>query len=276
MPSPRLPILKTVSRAWIDAALAIRAMPLVAACALAIYALFAVGVFFAVEAILLNSGRSLAQWLASPAWFVFSVFDGGLRIILLAPLAIAVHRFVMRGEAAHGYPLHPLRPSYLRYVGTVLTLFLAYRAPDLISLLLPGKLPLAANIGILVLTVALMLTVVIVALRRITLFAAIAVYAPNATWRQTAPCSSGNLVRSALILCGVIIPGVVAGVLLHVYLPTPDWPKGTGVLVLSFAQSLLQLAMICALAAAVSRIYLAADALAVSSPAPTAPEPVRA
>jgi hypothetical protein len=271
MSSPRLPILKTISQAWIDAARAIRAMPLVTACALVIYALIAVGVFFAVEALLLNSGRSLAQWLASPAWFVFSVFDGSMRIILLAPLAIAVHRFVIRGEVARGYPLHPLRPSYLRYVGTIQALFLAYRAPDLISLLLPGNLPFAANIGIFVLTVALMLTVVIVALRRITLFAAIAVYAPNATWRETAPLDAGNLVRSALILCGVIIPGVVAGVLLHVYLPTPDWPNGTGLLVLSFASSLLQLAMICALAAAVSRIYQTTGAPAVSPPVPSAP-----
>jgi hypothetical protein len=278
MPSPRVPIVETVSKAWIDAFRAHRAMPVVAICALVILAAIAVVAFFAVEAILMNPGRSVKQWLESPTWFVFVVFNSSIQIVLLVPLAMAVQRFVIRRDIARWYPLHPLRPSYLHYVGTALALNLAYRSPDLISILLPEarELPYAVNFAIALVTFILMIVVVIAAVRKIALFAAIAVNAPNANWRAFAPADAGNTFRIVLVLLGVLLPAAVCGALLNAYLPIPRWPNETGGLVLAFAMVLLQLPTIIAFGAAVARIYMAIGTAAVPMPASPVSSPAQA
>jgi hypothetical protein len=260
MPTQHLPILQTIAKAWADAALAIRDMPLVAGCALIVQALAALCAFLAVDVVLLNSGRSVSEWLASPAWFVTSLLDGGIRIALLAPLTIAIHRYVIRGEAARRYPLQPLRPSYQRYVGTALVLLMIWRVPDMINVLLPSNLPLVVNLWIFAATALLMVVVAIVVLQRITLFAAIAAYAPHASWRETEPAGAGNILRIVAVFAGVIGPCFVAGLLLRVWLLSLDWPNTKFLLVLTFSLAFVQYVAICAVAAAISRIYLAIGA----------------
>jgi hypothetical protein len=106
MPSPRVPIIETVSKAWIDAFGAVRAMPVIAVTALVIHFIIGVGVFFASMALLLDPGRTVAEWISSPAWFAFGLLNAALLIVLLAPLMIAVHRYVIRGDVARHYPLN--------------------------------------------------------------------------------------------------------------------------------------------------------------------------
>jgi hypothetical protein len=260
MQPQHLPILQTIARAWTDAALAIRAMPLVAGCALIVQALVALCAFLAIDVILLNSGRSVSEWLASPAWFAASLVDGGLRIVLLAPMAIAIHRYVIRGEAARRYPLQPLRPSYQRYVGTALALFMAWRAPDLISLALPPELPFVVNLWVFAATAFLMVVVGVAVLQRITLFAAIAAYAPHANWRETEPAGAGNVLRIVAVLAGILGPCLLAGMLLRAWLFWLDWPSTKFLLALTLSLAFVQYVALCAVAAAVSRIYLAIGA----------------
>jgi hypothetical protein len=281
MPSPRLGVIETVSKAWIDAIHAARAMPVVMGAGALLCTVIAIGVFVVIETVFMNQGRSALQWMASPAGFVFGVLNSSVQIVLLAPLAIAVHRYVILREAARSYPLRPLRPSYLQYVGTALAFNAAYRAPDLINLLLPetSTLPYAVNLAAALVTLALMIAVLIVALRRIALFPAIAVHAPNATWREIPPAGAGNLWRIAIVLIVVGMPGALGVALLHFFLPTPDWPNGTGQLVLSFAMVLVQIPALSALAAAVARIYLAigtGPGVAVQKFAPLPPRVRRA
>jgi hypothetical protein len=257
MQPQHLPILQTIARALIDVVRAIRAMPLVAVCALAVQALAALGAFLAIDLILQNSGRSVSEWLGSPAWLVAGVLDGGLRIILLAPFAIAIHRFVIRGEAARRYPLQPLRPSYQRYVGTAFVLVTAFRTPDLIALLLPPKLPFVVDLWIFAMTALLMVVLAVALLQRITLFAAIAVHAPRATWRDTEPAGAGNVLRTVAVLAGVLGPCFVASIVLRAWLLAFDWSTGKFVLVLTFTMALVQYVALCAMATATSRIHLA-------------------
>ena len=94
-----VPILDTILKSWTDAFRAMRDMPVVAACGLVLYSLIAVGVFLAAGAILMHRGRSVDEWAASPAWLVFVVFSAAVRVMLLAPLFIAIHRYVIRDES---------------------------------------------------------------------------------------------------------------------------------------------------------------------------------
>jgi hypothetical protein len=256
MPSPRVPIVETVSKAWIDTFHAIRTMPVVAVTALAIHFVIGIGVYFASMALLLDPGRTVAEWISSPAWFAFGLCSAALQIILLTPLMIAVHRYVIRGDIARRYPLNPLRPSYTRYVGMALAFYLAYRSADLISIMTPPAhaLPFIFNAAIGVTTLLLMLGVIIVFLRRIALFPAIAANTSDNTWREITPADAGNVVRILVVLAGAILPAVMIGVLLHARLPQPNT---AGAFVLISAMSLLQIPTLCAVAAATARIYLA-------------------
>jgi hypothetical protein len=261
MPSPRVPIVETVSKAWVDAFRAIRAMPVIAVTALAIHFVIAVSVLFASMALLLDPGRTVTEWISSPAWFAFGLFTAAVQIILLAPLTIAVHRYVIRGDIARRYPLNPLRPSYTRYVGMALAFYVAYRSTDLISIMTPPArtLPFIFNAAIGVTTFLLMLGIIIVFLRRIALFPAIAANTPDNTWREITLADAGNVVRILVVLAGAILPAVIIGVLLHVWLPEPNT---AGSLVLMLTMSLLQIPSLCAAAAAAARVYLAIGKIA--------------
>jgi hypothetical protein len=270
---PRLPIIATIWGSWTDAMRAIRAMPVVSVCALVLHAAVAVGTLFAIFAILLSPGRTVEEWLTSPAWFAFSLVNVGIRIILLAPLFIAIHRFVIRGEIASRYPLHPLRPSYLKYIGTAFVLFCVSRAPDLISVVLPLGLPFSANLAIAIVTFALMGAVAIVVVRKIALFPAIAVNAPNASWGQVAPADAGNVARILIVLAGVLLPFVIVSLVQIAYLPLPG---ETGALMITLAMALVQLPVMCAFAAAMARIYLAIGTSVEAAPVVAAQKPATA
>jgi len=266
MPSPRVPIVETVLKAWVDAFRAIRAMPVVAVCALVILAVVGVVAWWVSVAVLLNPGRTVLEWIASPTWFALYLINTSLQIVLLAPLAIAVQRFVIRRDVARRYPLNPLRPSYLNYVGVALAINLAFRLPDLMRVLAPYVLTLSVwiEMAIWLLTVGLMIAVLIVALRRIALFAAIAVNAPNASWRGVVPADAGNTFRIMLIVLAIWLPGAVYGFLVNFYFPLSGSPYTRGV-VLALLIWLPQLPIISAFAAASARIFMALEAPATTS-----------
>ena len=197
-----------------------------------------------------------------------------MRIVLLAPLVMAVLRYVIRADRATRYPLHPLRPSYLRFTGTALAIYFAFRLPELIGVLLtPVRAFSIFDLLFSLLMIATMVAVAVVALTRITLFAAIATNAPNASWRTTPAASAGNVLRIVVILVGIIGPAEIVGWLAHAYLPTPQWPGGTGQIMTSLVIALIDLPLLCALGAAVARIYLAIGVANSAAPAAAAPRP---
>ena len=99
-------IIGTALTAWEDAFPAIGAMPLVAGTAFAIVILMALASFWII---------SDAYALAASHWLpVYSIVSGVVQGLLLAPLAIAVHRYVLLGEATPRYPLDPFSARYVR------------------------------------------------------------------------------------------------------------------------------------------------------------------
>lgn len=262
----RVPVVDTIVGAWTDAIRAVRAMPVVVVSALAIYAVLAAVMYFAGGTVLKNPGRSLEQWLASPTWFVFHLFNTSLQIVLLAPLVMAIHRYIIRGEAARHYPLHPLRPSYLHYVGVVLALNCLCRVPDLARVLVQGVPIVDALIWLG--TIPLVIALVLGALRKVALLAAIAANGPNANWGEFPLADGGNTFRIVLVLFVVLIPRAIAGILLNAWLPVPNWPHDTGGLVLTFSLVLVQVLILIVFGTAVARIYMAVETPAADVPAP--------
>lgn len=269
MQGPRVQVVDTVVGAWQDAFRAMAAMPAVAVTALALLLLIALGVFFAVEAFLLDRFASTLQMMASVQGFIFSLASSVAQIVLLAPLSIAVQRFTLLGEAATRYPFAPASLRHQRTIGYAILIGCLFRAPDLINLLLPDArtLPRAANIAAALAGFAAMIAVCIVGLRRLLLFPAIATDVPGASWRGARQAMLGNTWRVLAVVIGVALPGATGVAMLHWLMPVPQWPNGTGQLVLSAMMALVQLPLICALAAAAARIYRRIGAgLAVSPP----------
>jgi hypothetical protein len=103
-----------------------------------------------------------------------------------------------------------------------------------------------------------MIAVPIVVLRRIAIFSAIAINAPNARWRNAVPVDAGNTFRIILIALAIWLPGAIYGVLVHAYFPMPRSPNEIGgALLLPLAIWLPQLPIIGAFAAAGARVYMA-------------------
>ena len=64
-----------------------------------------------------------------------------LQSLLLAPLAIAVHRYVLLGEVNNSYQLGPSNPRYLRFVGFGILISLMVGLPGLAMGFLPSPGP---------------------------------------------------------------------------------------------------------------------------------------
>ena len=121
-----------------------------------------------------------------------------VQAVLLAPLAIAVHRFVLLGETTSRYPLEPGSSRYLRFVGFAILVKILWLIPSTIESLIPGaenNPAVMAGLGIVVL--ALFIAVVIIVVRRVILFPAIAIDGP--VRRGATPGSyQGNLLARGL------------------------------------------------------------------------------
>lgn len=249
MAHPKPPIIETAVAAWRDAFRAIGAMPVVA------------GITYAL--VLATSLANVAivpnpyALLGSP-WFpvVAIVFSGVVPAILLAPLAIAVHRFVLLGERTNRYALEPSSSRYLRFVGLAIIVNILWLIPNTILPLIPHihYNPALFSGGHVILDVVL----IIIVLRRAILFPAIAVDAPSATWSKAGLDTKGNSWRVALIFILTALPFVVIGGLIYWPRLNPQAQPSIGSLLLfSVAGSVVRVAALCAFAAAASHIYRA-------------------
>ena len=125
MAQTKPPIIGTAVTAWEDAFRAIGAMPLVAGTAFVIVILMALASFW-----IISDPYALAE---SPWLPVYSIVTGVVQGLLLAPLAIAVHRYVLLGEATSRYPLDPFSARYVRFVGFAILIKILWSLPSLIQ-----------------------------------------------------------------------------------------------------------------------------------------------
>ena len=240
------PVIGTAVVAWQDAFRAIGAMPEVASIALVLVLATSLAGF----AIFPNPYALVG----SPWLPVISIVSGVVQAILLAPLAIAVHRFVILGETTNRYPLEPASSRYLRFVGFAILVKILWQIPSAIQ----GFINPAFSSAFGIVAFVLSITVIIIVVRRAILFPAIAVDAPGATWSNAGLDTKGSSWRVVFIFVLTALPVSVIGVLLYWPLLAPqEQPDTVSVLLFSGIGSVVGVAALCAFAAAASHIYRA-------------------
>ncbi|HEU5276290.1 MAG TPA: hypothetical protein VFU97_21730, partial [Xanthobacteraceae bacterium] len=110
---------------------------------------------------------------------VISIPVGIVRAALLTPVLVAVHRFILLGDAPDRYLIEPHNPRFFRFLFWSLALSVLAFGPGLLLLILSLLSLVSATTAFLALSICLIVGVV-VGLRFTVLFPAIAVDAPGA------------------------------------------------------------------------------------------------
>jgi hypothetical protein len=234
-------IIETAAIAWRDAFRAIELMPAVVGIAFALY----LAMSFGLSAI--NTGPDPVT--GGPWLPIISIGASIVQAVLLAPLAIAVHRLVLLGETTSRYPLEPNSSRYLRFVGFAILVKFLWLIPSTFESLLPVVSFIAS---------VLFITALIMVVRRAILFPAIAIDAPGATWSNARLDTKGSSWRVAFIFVLTGLPVLVIRVpLAWLWLLAAPQPKSSlgSFLFFYVIDAVIAIAALCAYAAAASHIY---------------------
>ena len=126
---------------------------------------------------------------------------------LMTPYAIAVHRFIILGEKTMSFRITPTEPRFRRFFGWSLALGLLNYAAMLPGLEEPSLYVLSFVFGI---------PVVVLAIRGIVLFPAVAVDAPAANWRQAIADTGGHGVEIFVIILVAPLPLFIVSIILGI------------------------------------------------------------
>jgi hypothetical protein len=240
----RLFVADTVFAAFADMWQALRAMPVLTGCAALVILAFEVAQEFL--------PRELSDVDISGVLLDFAV--DAVRDFCLAPVMIAMSRFVVLGERTRGYVVEP-GPRLWRFVGWMIVLSV------LVSLAFLPALAVEAGaeglVPILVFAVALVV-VIVLALRLSPLFPALAVDAKYAGAANAMADTRGYLFKIFLIFALALLPLAVAAIvvtfLLGPHVGTPGSLTAIAHLVMG---AIIQTVMILLCIAAASRLYQA-------------------
>lgn len=231
-----IPIIETAIQAWRDAAAAREKMPMLFWTAIAI--LIALSILH----MLLGGWGSFA--------FVVGVIFAVAQALALTPLAIAVHRFILLGEAQDRYDFAPGDPRFQKFFLFTIALEVLGAVPQIIAFLSALVAPFLAPIVLLILGIA----AAIVGVRTAILFPSIAVDAPGADWRNAMADAKGHSWRIFLVLFCVALPAVVVEfVLIAIF--SLVWLLAA--IVLALTVPVITVFLVAAVAAAASRLYAA-------------------
>ena len=133
-----------------------------------------------------------------------TLLQNAAEALLLAPLIIAIHRFVILGEATRSYILDLGDPTFRLFVGWLFALKVIGGLPFTLlgALQTLGWQPLATVFPF---AVALVVALII-SIRLTILFPAVAVRAAGATAAQALADSKGYVLRILAIFCIVLLP----------------------------------------------------------------------
>ncbi len=258
MQTKKPPVVATAVTAWGDAFNVIGAMPGVIAVAFAIM----IGISLVSLAILPDAYAVAASPWAAVISIVFSIIEA----LLLAPLAIVVHRYVLLGEATARYPLDPSSTRYMRFVSFAILVKLLGVIPGVVDGFAPNRQQypgLAMAFGVAILVLFVVVTVIVI--RRAILFPAIAIDAPGASWSNARRDTKGVSWRVAFIFVCAALPAMIVGIPLWYLLYKGGFSVGSG-LMFAVISAVVEIPTLCAFAAAASRVYrLRADNLVRAS-----------
>ncbi len=140
--------------------------------------------------------------------------EDAVRALLLTPIVIAIHRFVILGEVTSGYGLDVGEPGFRRFFIWLFALKVFVGLPyELLGVLQARGYPLWATTLFLVIA---LIVAIAVALRLCVLFPAIAVETPGATAANAFADTRGQALRLLTIFFLACLPwfAVVAGVII--------------------------------------------------------------
>lgn len=243
------PIIGTAVQAWGDAFRAIAAMPALAGAVLAIQLIIGGASF-----LLMPDPLTMTDGIG-PMFHLLAIATGVVQSFLVAPLAIAVHRYVLLGETTNRYSLDPSSPRYLRFVGFAVLVSLIWSVPNLIGSFLPSGKQASMSGGIL--TFVFFIIVAVITTRRAILFPAIAVDAPGATWRNARNDTKGHSWRVAFTFVCAAVPIIVVTMPLTFLFLMPSGMGTPGRIAYAIISPVMQVLTICAFAAAASHLYRA-------------------
>ena len=190
------------------------------------------------------------------SFFVVLFASGMVSSLLLTPVAIAVHRYVLLGEVTGRYQLSPTNPRFRRFFLFALVFECLWGVPVSLFGLIYGFQGFALFVSFLVVLLTL-IVVMIVSLRTLILFPAIAVDAPGTDWRNALSDTKGHSWRVFFLVTCVAIPAAVVSWTLEWCVGRWTGQSGAGTAVLGLVQSINSVALIAAYAAAASRLYWA-------------------
>jgi hypothetical protein len=188
----------------------------------------------------------LGNYLGYAAGLIFGLAQAAA----VTPLAIAVHRFVLLGEARDGYDFNPGDWRFQRFFLFTIALEILGAIPSVGGLLF---LAFARILGSLVMLV-LSIVVAIVAVRCAILFPSIAVDSPGADWRNALADSKGHSWRIFLVLLCTVLPGSIAAI---VIVSLFSWSVLLAAIVVALILPAILIFTVAATAAAASRLYAA-------------------
>lgn len=270
----KLPIIATAVTAWRDAFRAVSAMPTTAGIVFVI--MLIVG---GLTMLTIPDTTKAAAAAGNSAFFQFiSIVIGIVQSFLMAPLAIATHRYVLLGEVAQGYAIEPSNPRYMRFVGFSILLTTMFALPNFIGSLLPGwgtSDGIAAAWGFVAFIAVV--AVVVVAVRRAILFPAIAVDAPAATWSNARNDTKGHSWRVAFVFFCVLVPTMAITMPLTFALLVPARFGEGGRIAYVVISAAVHTVSLCAFAAVASHLFKAYASRLIGPPGgEAAPAPATA
>ena len=199
--NPEAPgIWKAAALAWCDTGHVLRKLPVLTFVALLIALAFELVVIYIPNAV----------WTHVPVILLFAGWLAG-RPFLLTPYLIAVHRFIILGETTAIYRLVPTDKRFQRYFAWSLVPAAMIPTTGRLIHLISLDMSLASIISTIAAVVALAVMAVVAA-RIITLFPAVAVDAPGASWRRAIADTKGNTWRVFSTLLLAILSLAIAGI----------------------------------------------------------------
>jgi hypothetical protein len=239
------PIFRTAVAAWRDTWGAVYRMPLI------------LGLTVAVLIPLDAAGMALLDRLfldpLNPLLLIAELGTCAVQAALLAPLAIAVHRYVLLNERCHDLQQVIWNGRFLQFVAYAFAFNILGEVSVLLALLSSGDQILFTLI-LLIFVFLVAVLAIKVGLRTVILFPAIAVEARGAGWLNAIKDTTGHGWRVLLVLICTSIPILLLEIALLWYEPIE--PLSMKLLV-AIAHSVLLALWIGLLAAAASYLFLA-------------------
>ena len=243
-------IWSAATRAWADMFEAIRRMPALSVTMAVILLLFqliglVVGLDVVMEdgAVRFGIGASLTSLVLS-----------AIKAVLLAPFAIAVHRFVLLGEVTQRYRLDPADERFLRFAFYGVLLAVLAVLPHLVGAVF--ALVWHALGGFV--SFVLHIVVAVIAVRVAILFPAVAVDAADPTWRHAIDDTKGHSWHVFFVLLVTALGLVPLGaVLIAPFVSAAIDEAWFAQIMIAIGTGLLTLVATTILVAAASRLYRA-------------------